>query len=128
MCFPLLAGCSPTQSSSFHVGTTAPADDVGQAGDFYFNKTTSELFYKTDAWEKAADLKGQQGQPGQPGEQGVGVTDVTLVDGEIIVTLSNGEKINVGPLPTDEPQQPDFSEKNEKNARKNEQKMSKQFI
>lgn len=119
MCFPLFAGCSPTQSSSFHVGTTAPADDVGQAGDFYFNKATSELFYKTDAWEKVADLKGQQGQPGeqgQTGEQGVGITDVELVDGEIIVTLSNGEEINVGPLPTDEPQQPEFSETDARNA------------
>ena len=62
--------------TSLGVAVTGPKGDKGDTGD------------KGD--------KGDKGDPGEDGIDGVGITEVTIVDGKLIITLSNGNIINLG--------------------------------
>ena len=42
--------------------------------------------------------KGDQGEPGAPGAAGVGIEDVAIVGGELIITFTDGTVVNLGSL------------------------------
>ena len=61
------------------------------------NDRASFLIGKGDKGDKGdTGAKGVQGEQGIQGEQGVGVSEVAIVNDELVITLSNGEWFNLG--------------------------------
>lgn len=46
--------------------------------------------------------RGEQGEQGLPGEQGVGISNLQNEDGRLIVSLSNGQTVDAGEIPTED--------------------------
>ena len=53
-------------------GNSTPALNVGNIGDYYFDKSTQKLYgpKKADGWGKPVTLKGTDGEKGEKGEKG----------------------------------------------------------
>ncbi len=88
--FVLLCGCDNTPQTTapikFLHGNDNPVSSDGNEGDLYLNNNTSVLYQKTDGqWTKVANLKGLT----------AGVQSARIENGKIIITLTNGETVNV---------------------------------
>lgn len=72
-----IAGPAGVPGSTIHNGTTAPAANLGAAGDYYLNKTTASLYGpKTAAgWGTAVPLRGATGATGATGANGTNGTN-----------------------------------------------------
>lgn len=100
-----LGGCNDKNDNAapgFYSENTDPADSLGNNGDFYLNNSTSDLFNKVDgSWKKVANVKGQDG---------VGIRSAKIVDGKIVLTLTNDETLDV------EIEKNDYTETDARNA------------
>lgn len=72
-------------------GETAPGN-IGEVGDYYLNTTTWDFYQKNESgWQLIGNIKGSQG------ETGVSITSTEIDDnGDLIITLSNGQTLNAG--------------------------------
>jgi len=63
-------------------GTTAPASNLGNEGDFYINTATYEIYgpKANGLWGNATLIKGPQGDQGVQGEQGPAGADANVTD------------------------------------------------
>ena len=66
-------------------GPTGPKGDVGPAG--------------ADGEDGEAGLSGAQGPQGNPGQNGVGIANIQEVDGDLIITLTDGSTEGPFPIP-----------------------------
>ncbi|MFN0292127.1 collagen-like protein [Pedobacter helvus] len=65
-------GLKGTDGSTMHSGTGAPANTLGNIGDFYLDKNTAELYgpKTATAWPSPISLKGSNGAAGATGAAG----------------------------------------------------------
>ncbi len=76
-------GNSGQNGSQWLVGTEAPNNNNGNNGDFYLNKTTYDLYQKTDgAWELIGNIKGEQGQQGASADISISEDGYWVINGE----------------------------------------------
>ena len=78
-------------------GHGAPNEDLGITGDSYIDLDSWNYYIKgNDGWELCGNIKGQIGEVGQ---QGISIESVVVNEnGDLIITLSNGETINAGQI------------------------------
>lgn len=65
-------GPAGDDGSIIHAGQGAPADDVGETGDFYLNRDTGELYgpKQESGWGTPISLEGPRGPEGPQGPEG----------------------------------------------------------
>lgn len=64
-------GDNGADGATWLVGTETPADTLGKNGDFYLNKTTFELYLKSEnTWSSMGVIKGSDGKDGDNGKDG----------------------------------------------------------
>lgn len=113
-----LIGCSSNNGMSWHNGSVDPIETIGVDGDVYLNTETSALFTKVNGkWEQIANLKGEEGVPGldgnegpkgedgikgNPGATGVGIKVAEIINGELVIVLTDGTSFNLGKIGSDE--------------------------
>ena len=81
--------------SSVLTGHGDPSIELGKDGDSYINLDNWDYYVKTSGeWQFGGNIKGETGQAGS---NGISI-ESTYIDenGDLIVTLSNGESINAG--------------------------------
>lgn len=93
-------GLPGLDGKSLHSGTTAPANGVGNDGDFYLNTVLFLLHgpKASGAWPSGVSIIGPQGLPGDPGPQGIPGTgpsftataDEAFVVGQLGYIKANG--------------------------------------
>lgn len=64
-------GIAGTDGSTIYSGEGEPVADMGEAGDYYLNRSTAELYgpKSDEGWEAPTNLKGKQGEKGKDGSQ-----------------------------------------------------------
>ena len=69
-------------------GSTGVVPTIGDNGNWYIGST-----------DTGKPSRGEKGNTGPQGAQGVGITDIRLESGHLIVTLENGTEIDAGIVP-----------------------------
>ena len=102
--------------TSVLTGNGAPSDELGKNGDSYIDLLTWDFFVKENgAWVNKGNIKGIQGEQGETGEQGEqgeagqdgkGISSVEIVNGELIITYTTGEVVNLGSIVPEEENNP----------------------
>ena len=74
-----------------------PTNELGKSGDEYIDLDTWDYYVKDEnGWHKQGNIKGGDGEPG---DVGISIVSANINEnGDLIVTLSNNETINVGHL------------------------------
>lgn len=87
-----------SDGSSVLTGHGAPNSDIGTNGDSYIDLDTWNYYVKSsDNWELCGNINGNAGSNGQDGTDGVSIVSTHIDDdGDLIITLSNGDVINAG--------------------------------
>ena len=84
-------GPAGDNGATWLTGNTAPDNSLGHNGDLYLDNTTYDIYLKTNGeWDKIGNIKGIDGGNGR------GIANIQLVSGEIIVTYTTGEVVNLG--------------------------------
>lgn len=88
-------GVNGKDGLSLLTGNGEPNAELGKIGDSYIALDTWNYYSKEETgWVLKGNIKGTQGEDG---EDGVSITNVEINEnGELIITLSNGQVINVG--------------------------------
>ncbi len=82
--------CKKEKQMKWYNGITEPKSTLGENGDIYLNSTTGALYSKTSGnWQILLNIKG---------EDGTSIKSANIVNGELIIELTNGEMINAGAL------------------------------
>lgn len=90
--FVVTNGTQGEVGASVLTGEGAPSNDLGRVNDSYIDTATWNYYLKTsNGWELKGNIRGSDGS------NGISVESAYIDDnGELIVTLSNGQTINAG--------------------------------
>jgi hypothetical protein len=75
---------SAGEGTNIHAGDGAPDEAMGQAGDFYLDLTTGNLYgpkNETDGWGVPVSLAGSDGQDGEDGQDGMDGSQIFAGEG-----------------------------------------------
>ena len=73
-------------------GEDAPAADKGKQGDFYIDSKTFDVYLKGESgWAWFGNIKGAAGKPGDPGAAGVGIAEIEINKGNLVIWLTDEE-------------------------------------